>query len=92
MGTKKERIYGKGAPQRFGGQLPQTALPPWIRHCTGLYIWINCKSSRGPSFTNVNCTSATSYHCDATMYSSLLHNNEQQVTQQLQYQCFFFGY
>jgi len=30
MGTKKGRIYGKGAPfkgapQRFGGQLPQTA-------------------------------------------------------------------
>jgi len=36
MGTKEGRIYGKGAPfkgapQRFGGQLPQTA-PPWIRH------------------------------------------------------------
>ena len=32
MHTKKGRIYGKGAPQMFGGgQLPQTALP-WIRH------------------------------------------------------------
>jgi len=30
MGTKKGRIYGKGAPQKFGGQLPQTS--PWIRH------------------------------------------------------------
>jgi len=29
MGTKKERIYGKGAPQAFGeGQLPQTAPRP----------------------------------------------------------------
>jgi len=32
MGTKKGRIYGKGAPfkgapQAFGGQLPQTAPP-----------------------------------------------------------------
>jgi len=32
MGTKKGRIYGKGAPfkgapQRFGAQLPQTAPP-----------------------------------------------------------------
>jgi len=36
MGTKKGRIYGKGAPfkgtpQMFGGKLPQTA-PSWIRH------------------------------------------------------------
>jgi len=36
MGTKKGRIYGKvaplkGVPQRFEGQLPQTA-PPWFRH------------------------------------------------------------
>ena len=33
MGNKKERIYGKGAPfkgapQKFGGQLLQTAPPP----------------------------------------------------------------
>jgi len=36
MGTKKGRIYDKvapfkGAPQRFGGKLPQTA-PPRILH------------------------------------------------------------
>jgi len=42
MGTKEGRIYGKGAPfkgapQRFGGQLPQTA-PPWIRHWMWVYI------------------------------------------------------
>ena len=39
----------------FGTELPR------------LYIWINCKSSRGPSFSTVNCTSATSYNCHATI-------------------------
>ena len=34
---------------------------PW------LYFWINCKSSRGPCFSTVNCTSATTYNCDATV-------------------------
>jgi len=37
MGTKKGRIYGKGAPfkgapQRFGGTVAPNC-PPWIRHC-----------------------------------------------------------
>jgi len=31
------------------------------------YIWIYCKSSRRPSFSIVNCTSATSYNCDTTL-------------------------
>ena len=32
-----------------------------------LYFWINCRNSTGPSFSTVNCTSATSYNCDATI-------------------------
>jgi len=32
-----------------------------------LYFWINCKSSKGPSFSTVNFTSETSYNHDATI-------------------------
>ena len=32
-----------------------------------LYAWINCKSSRGASFSTVNCKSAISCYCDATI-------------------------
>jgi len=37
MGTKKMRIYGKGAPfkgapQRFAGDSCPKLPPPWIRH------------------------------------------------------------
>ena len=39
----------------FGTELPR------------LYFWINCNSSRGASFSTVNCTLATSYNCDATI-------------------------
>jgi len=36
-----------------------------------LYLWINCKSSRGPFFPTVNCTSATSYNCVPTKTFSI---------------------
>ena len=47
MGTKKGRIYGKGAPfkgvpQKFGGQLPQTVPPgsPTVyQGCATFYYW-----------------------------------------------------
>ena len=43
-----------------------------------LYFWINCKSSRGPSFSIVICTSTTSYNCDATItFFLIVHWNYQ---------------
>jgi len=39
MGTKKGRIYGKGAPQTFGGAVAPNCPPPWIRH------WISCSAA-----------------------------------------------
>jgi len=51
VGTKKERIYGKGAPfkeapQAFGGEVAPNCPPPWIHH------WINL-SKRNSEYINL---------------------------------------
>jgi len=45
--------------------LPRAPGSPNLKPTTGYsLLWINCKSSRVPSFSTVNCTSATSCNCD----------------------------
>ena len=52
--------FSKENPQHFSYYYIWNRIPR-------LYLWINCKSSRGPSFSIVNCTCATLYNRDATI-------------------------
>jgi len=56
-----------------------------------LYFWINCRSSAEPSYPNVNCTSATSYNCDATVTFFLIAQ-QWTASDATTHQYFFFGY
>ena len=56
-----------------------------------LHFWLKCKSSRGPSFSTVSCTSATSYNCDVTITFFLIAQ-QWTASDATTHQYFFFGY